>query len=201
MTKINKYYPYILIVGSLIGLLASFFLMLSTIELIKDPAAQVPCNISPFVSCSGSATSWQGEVFGFPNPLLGLVSFSMLFAIGVMLFSGGRSKKPLWLLVNLGTLASFVFVMWFIYQSLFNIGSLCVYCMTTWVVTWPIFLYTTIWNFEEKHFEWSGFKVTTQNKIGSFFRVVSDYHLQILVVWYLAVIFLILYHFKDFFFS
>lgn len=201
MHPITKTYPYLLIVGSLIGLLASFFLMLSTIELIKDPAAQVPCNLSPFVSCSGSATSWQGEVFGFPNPLLGIASFSMLFAIGIMLFSGGRSRKPLWLLVNLGTLASFIFIVWFIYQSMFRIGSLCIYCMITWIVTWPIFLYTTIWNFKENHFEWSGFKASTQKKINSFFDIVSDYHVQILTVWYLAVIFLALFRFKDFFFS
>ncbi len=201
MHPITKTYPYLLIVGSLIGLLASFFLMLSTIELIKDPAAQVPCNLSPFVSCSGSATSWQGEVFGFPNPLLGIASFSMLFAIGVMLFSGGRSRKPLWLLVNLGTLGSFIFIVWFIYQSMFRIGSLCIYCMITWIVTWPIFLYTTIWNFKENHFEWNGFKASTQKKINRFFDIVSDYHVQILIVWYLAVIFLALFRFKDFFFS
>jgi uncharacterized membrane protein len=88
-----KSYPYILIVGSIIGLLASFGLMLDTIKLFRDPDAILLCNVNPFIGCSSVIDTWQGYVFGFPNPLLGIISFSMLFAVGVMLFSGGRAKK------------------------------------------------------------------------------------------------------------
>jgi uncharacterized membrane protein len=126
---IQKSYPYILIVGSIIGLLASFFLMLNTIELIKNPAADLPCNLNPFISCGNAILSEAGEAFGFPNPLLGLISFSMLLATGILLFAGGRAHKIYYQLVNLGTLASTIFVVWFIYQSLFNLNSLCLYCV------------------------------------------------------------------------
>lgn len=189
--NLQKVFPYILIVGSIIGLLASFLLTLDTISLIKNPTAELPCNINPFVSCTSVATTWQSEVFGFPNTLLGITAFAMLFAVGVMLLSGGRSKKPLWLLVNLGVLAAMVFVLWFFYQSVYNIGSLCIYCMIVWAVTWPLFLYTTIWNFRENHFNFGQ----------SFFRFVSNNHLPILIAWYLIIIFLILFQFKDFFFA
>src|SRR3989338_1556084 len=146
-----KSYPYILIVGSIIGLLASFLLTLDTIKLIKNPNVSLPCNINPFVSCTSVATAWQGQVFGFPNSLLGIVAFAMLLATGIMLFAGGRAHKLYWQLVNLGSLASMVFVVWFFYQSVYNIGSLCLYCMVVWAVTWPIFLYTTVWNYRENH--------------------------------------------------
>jgi len=223
--SIQKSFPYILIVGSIVGLWASFILTVDTIALIKNPGVQLPCNINPFVSCTSVATTWQASVFGFPNSLLGIVAFSMLLAIGIMLYSGGptsqsfdeasRSRKPLWLLVNLGTLAAITFVMWFFYQSVYNIGSLCIYCMTVWAVTWPIFLYTTVWNFREGHF-----KITPPNpllqsdsakatpdkqdevsKIDSFFHFVSKYHVQVLIIWYLFIIFAIAFHFKDFFFA
>ncbi len=196
-----KSYPYILIIGSIIGLIASFALTIDTIKLIENPTADLPCNLNPFVSCTSVATSWQGEVFGFPNSLLGITAFAMLLAIGVMLFSGGRSRKPLWLLVNFGTFIALIFVFWFFYQSVYNIGSLCLYCMITWAVTWPIFLYTTIWNFREKHFEFENFKNSTQKVINKFCDILSDFHLQILAVGYLIVIFLILLRFKDFFFA
>ena len=188
---IQKSFSYILIVGSIIGLLASFILTVDTFELIKNPGVELPCNINPFVSCTSVATTWQAEVFGFPNSLLGIVAFAMLLAIGVMLLSGGRSRKPLWLLVNLGTLAAMVFVMWFFFESVYRIGSLCIYCMIVWAVTWPLLLYTTVWNFRENHFTfWP-----------SFFRFVSKNHIQILIIWYVFIIFSILFQFKDFFFS
>lgn len=199
--NIQKSYPYILIVGSIIGLLASFLLTLDTIKLIKDPNTDLPCNLNPFVSCVSAATSWQGEVFGFPNSLLGMMAFSMLFAIGVMLLSGGRSKKPLWLLVNLGTLSAMIFVLWFFYQSIFNIGSLCIYCMVVWAVTWPIFLYTSIWNFKEDHFILPPHRghVSKQKMIDSIFGFVSRNHFQFLTSWYFLVIITILIRFRDFF--
>lgn len=198
---IQKTYPFILIIGSLIGFLASFILAVDTIKFIQNPDVNLLCNVNPFISCTSVASQWQSWLLGFPNPLLGIAAFAMLFAIGVMLFSGGRAKKPLWLLVNLGTLAAMVFVMWFIYESVYVIGSLCIYCMVTWVVTWPLFLYTTIWNFRENHFAFPRFKTKTQDRINAFFRFVSKYHGQILVAWYLIIILLILFRFKEFFFS
>lgn len=202
--NLQKLYPYILIVGSIIGLLASFLLTIDTFELIKNPGVELPCNINPFVSCTSVATTWQSSVFGFPNTLLGITAFAMLFAIGIMLLFGGsnsslldkvtgenRARRPLWLLLNLGTLASMIFVMWFFYQSVYNIASLCIYCMMVWVVTWPIFLYTTVWNFREDHFKF----------FPNLFQFVSKYHIQILITWYLLIIFLILFQFRYFFFS
>ncbi len=188
---VQKFYPYILIIGSIIGLMASFVLTVDTIDIIKNPSVQLPCNINPFISCVSVASTWQSKVFGFPNSLLGIAAFAMLFAVGVMLLSGGRSKKPLWLLVNLGTLAAIIFVMWFFFESVYRIGSLCLYCMITWAVTWPLFLYTTIWNFREEHFNF-GKKL---------FHFISNNHIQILIIGYLIPILLILLRFKDFFFA
>lgn len=189
--KIQSYYPWILIVGSAIGLAASFFLMLDTIELIKDPAADLPCNLNPFISCGNAILSEAGEAFGFPNPLLGVISFSMLLATGILLFAGGRAHKIYYQLVNLGSLASTIFVIWFIYQSLFNLNSLCLYCMVVWSITWPLLLYTTIWNFKENHFS---------EKYRSILHFISSYHFQILTLWYVVIIVAILLKFKDFFF-
>jgi len=202
--KIKRTYPYILIIGSIIGLLASFFLMLDTISLIKNPEADLPCNLNPFISCGNAILSPQGEVFGFPNPLLGIISFSMLLSAGILLLlqkphyetvTKTKGEKIFWLFINLGLLASFVFVMWFFYQSLYSLGTLCIYCMTVWAVTWPIFLYTTIWNLEENNFSLV-LNMHFQKSIKDF---LNNYHFQILALWYLTIIFLILLRFKDFF--
>lgn len=206
---VQKSYPYILIIGSILGLAASFVLTLNGIELIKNPEADLPCNLNPFVSCTSVASSWQNEVFGFPNSLLGITAFAMLFAVGVMLLSGGRAKKPLWLLVNLGTLAAIIFVFWFFFESVYRIGSLCLYCMVTWAVTWPLFLYTTVWNFRENHFDitltrkqsFLFLKPRHQKIIDPVFRFISKHHGQILTVGYVLVILTILWQFREFFFA
>jgi uncharacterized membrane protein len=194
LMSVQKSYHFILMAGSVVGLVASFLLTLSTLELFKNPSANIPCNLNPFVSCTNAALAWQGSVFGFPNSILGLIAFSMLFAIGVMLYSGGRAKKPLWLLVNLGLLAAVGFVHWFIYQSLYSLGTLCVYCMTVWVVAWPLFIYTTVWNLKENHFS-----LSVQNS--KFAKLIETHHLALTLGWYLLIILLILMKFKDFFFS
>ncbi|PIR40267.1 MAG: vitamin K epoxide reductase [Candidatus Zambryskibacteria bacterium CG10_big_fil_rev_8_21_14_0_10_34_34] len=203
--NIQKSYPYILIIGSIIGLLASFVLTIDFIKIIENPNVELPCNINPFISCSSVASTWQNTVFGFPNSILGIMAFSILLTIGIILIFGAsnssildkmlgenRAQKPFWLLVNLGTLVAMIFVMWFFYQSVYNIGSLCIYCMTVWVVTWPIFLYTTVWNIQEGHFN-------VEHRVLNILNFVSRHHIQILVTVYLIAIFLILFQFKDFF--
>jgi uncharacterized membrane protein len=197
---IQKSYHYILMIGSIIGLVASFILTVDTIWFIENPNVNLPCNINPFISCTSVASTWQASVFGFPNSLLGITAFAMLFAVGVMLFSGGRAKKPLWLLVNLGTLAAMVFVMWFFYESVYRIGSLCIYCMIVWASTWPLFLYTTVWNFRENHFALSSLKIKQQKLIDTIGHFISRNHTQILIIWYLLIIFAIVFHFRYFFF-
>lgn len=200
--NIRKIFPYILITTSIVGLVASFALTLDTIKLIKNPNIDLPCNINPFVSCTSIVTTWQGEVFGFPNSILGIISFGMLLSVGILLLLQKphyetviktKGEKLFWLLVNLGLLASLAFVIWFFYQSVYNIGSLCIYCMTVWVITWPAFLYTTIWNLEEKNFSLF-LNIHFQKSIKGFLQ---NYHLQIFIIVYLVGIMLILFKFKD----
>ena len=75
---IKKSLPYILIIGSIIGFLASFVLTLDVIKLMANPDVELPCNLNPFISCTSVATSEQASVFGFPNSLLGITTRSSL---------------------------------------------------------------------------------------------------------------------------
>ncbi len=186
----EKKFPYLLTVLSIVGLLASFLLMTDTIQLIKDPAAELPCNINPFISCGNSILSEQGEIFGFPNPLLGIISFSMTLSLGMLLVTGNAINERIMLLLNLGLLGSMIFVIWFYYQSLFNLGTLCIYCMTVWVATWPLFLFTTTKNYQ------NGF--LGKSKIG---KVVFENQIQVLIIGYILAVAGIILKFKDYFLS
>jgi uncharacterized membrane protein len=137
---------WVLTVGGIVGTAAAFALVLDRIALLEDPAFVPSCSISPLLSCGSVMTSPQAEVFGFPNPLIGLVAFPVVTTVGVVALAGGTVPRWVWLGLQAGTVAGIVFVRWLIAQSLYVIGSLCPYCVIVWVVTITVFCYTTLHN-------------------------------------------------------
>jgi uncharacterized membrane protein len=137
---------WVLTIGGLVGTAAAFALILDRIALLKDPAFVPSCSISPLLSCGSVMTSPQAEVFGFPNPLIGLVAFPIVTTVGVVALAGGTVPRWVWLGLQAGTVGGLVFVHWLIGQSLYAIGTLCPYCMIVWVVTITVFCYTTLHN-------------------------------------------------------
>jgi uncharacterized membrane protein len=134
------------IVTGLVGLYGSFQLTIERFALIANPDVPLSCDINPFVSCGPVIQSWQGSLFGFPNPLIGVMAFVAPVAVGVGLLAGARFARWFWILYNAGLLAAAVFIHWLMTQTVFVIGTLCPYCMLVWLATIPLFWYGTVWN-------------------------------------------------------
>ena len=96
------------------------------------------------MQCTANLQSWQGSVFGFPNPILGLAGWVAPIVVGAALLAGARFARWFWLLFWAGMLFAFGFVIWLISQSLFELGTLCPWCMVTWSVTIPTFYAVTV---------------------------------------------------------
>ena len=128
-----------MIVLGAIGFIAAFMLTLDKFALLENPDAQLGCNFSVLVGCSTNLNSAQGEVFGFPNPLLGIAFWSATVTIGVVLLAGTALARWFWALYALATTASLALVIWFISESIFVLHVLCPWCMVTWAVTIPLF--------------------------------------------------------------
>ena len=128
-----------LIVLGIIGFLAAFALTLDKIALLENPKADLACNVSILIGCGKNLNSAQGEVFGFPNSLLGLAFWSATIVVGVGILSGAHFAKWFWVIYALATTFSLGLVIWFIGQSLFVLLILCPWCMVTWAVTIPTF--------------------------------------------------------------
>jgi len=79
--------------------------------------------------------SKQAEVFGFPNSLIGLGAFAIFIAIGVALLAEVQFPKWFWQIAFVGTLSGVLFSHWLAYQTTFEIGALCPYCMVAWFGT------------------------------------------------------------------
>ena len=54
--------------------LASLTLTVEKIELLIDPSYVPSCSINPVLSCGSVMVTHQASVFGFPNPLIGIVA-------------------------------------------------------------------------------------------------------------------------------
>lgn len=138
-----------LIVAGALGWWAAFSLTLDKFLVLTDPQADLDCNFSVIVQCGANLSSWQGSVFGFPNPLLGLGGFVAPIAVGVSLLAGARFARWYWALFNVGIAGALAFVIWLISQSIYVLGVLCPWCMLVWSVVIPMFWVVTARNLAE----------------------------------------------------
>lgn len=134
----------VLTAGGLIGAVAALALLLDRIALLENPEFVPACSINAVLSCTSVMTSPQSEVFGFPNPIIGLVTFPVVLTLGLLAASGTRLPGWTWAGLQIGAAGGVLFVHWLIGQSLYSIGALCPWCMAVWIATIPIFWYITL---------------------------------------------------------
>ncbi|MFE9242434.1 vitamin K epoxide reductase family protein [Nocardiopsis sp. NPDC006938] len=156
---ISRALPWLLLVGGLVGLVAAGALLVEKIRVLADPEHVPACSFNPVLSCGTVMTTPQAEVFGMPNPLVGVACFAVVAAVGAALLARAGSdweadpgfRRWFWLGLQAGTVFGVVFVHWLIFQSLYRIGALCPYCMVVWAVMIPVFWYVTLHNLRSGH--------------------------------------------------
>ena len=172
---------WVLIAG-VVGLSSALALTIEKVELLKNPAYVPTCSLNPVLSCGSVMVTPQAAVFGFPNSLIGIVSFTVVLVTGVLAVARVQLPRWYWAGLAVGTLLGTVFVHWLIFQSLYRIGALCPYCMVVWVVTVAAFVAVLAW--------WS--------RAGTLPRWVGNYAGTIVVAWALVVATLIAIRFWDY---
>lgn len=130
---------WILLAG-IIGEVAAFVLAVEKIRQLQNPSYVPSCSINPVLSCGSVMLTKQASLFGFPNPLVGIAAFSVVIVTGVLAVAGIRLPRWYWAGLAGGTLLGAVFVHWLIYESLYEIGALCPYCMVVWVITMALLI-------------------------------------------------------------
>ncbi|GAB2666660.1 vitamin K epoxide reductase family protein [Gordonia jinhuaensis] len=171
---------FILVMG-VIGLACAWIITVEKIDLLEDPSYKPSCSINPIISCGSVMQSWQAEVFGFPNPLLGLIGFTVVIVTGVLALS--RVDLPLWYWIGLfvGLLAGMAFVFFLIYSALYRINALCPYCIVVWIMTAALLV--TVLNVIAK-------KVDSPR-----LRTFASWMWTVLALFYVAVFLMIMEHF------
>lgn len=192
MTKtwtLSKILPWLLIICGVIGLLMSGIILYDKIKLLEDPSFNTGCNINPVIACGSVMQSDQATaLWDIPNPMLGLAFFPVLITTGFVMLAGARLPRWYWLGLLAGTTIGLGSVHWLFFQSVYRIEALCPYCMGVWIVTIVSFWYVLQHNLREGYIKLSG----AFRQIGNF---VQRHHLDILILWFVAIIALILNHF------
>jgi uncharacterized membrane protein len=178
---------WVLIAG-VVGLVASATLTVEKIELLLNPHYVPTCNINPIVSCGSVMVTPQASVLGFPNPLLGLVGFTVVVVTGVLVVAKVSLPQWYWIGLTVGTLIGAGFVHWLIFQSLYRIGALCPYCMVVWAVTIPLLVVSVS----------IVFRPVLDRGDSALARVLYQWRWSIVTLWFTAVFLMIMVRFWDY---
>lgn len=147
MRKIkHKAYGIFIILAGLVGMLAAFSLTVEKIHKLTNPDESASCDFSILVQCGKNLNSWQGSVFGFPNPIIGLIGWAVVITIGVGFLANLRYPRWWMIAFNSGIALAVGFCYWLMAQSIYDLNTLCPWCMVTWGTTIALFWVVTLWN-------------------------------------------------------
>lgn len=188
-TRESRGLGLLLTIGGAIGLLSAAILIIEKVNYLQDKADGKPtdlsCDLNAFVSCGGVINTDQASAFGFPNPIIGVAGFAVVVTIGVLVLARVKLPSIIWAGLQAGVIFGIAFVTWLQFQSIYDIGKLCPWCMVVWAVMIPIFIWVTARNLRAWH---------PDNPVS---RVVGDWTLLINILWYVAVIAAIWFEFGE----
>ncbi|MBN0046391.1 vitamin K epoxide reductase family protein [Streptomyces actuosus] len=133
----------LLVLTGAAGLVASWAITIDKFKLLEDPGFTPGCSLNPVVSCGSVMKSDQASVFGFPNPMLGLVAYGIVVCVGMSLLAGAAFPRWYWLTFWAGCLFGVGFVSWLQFESLYRINALCLWCCLAWAGTIVLFWHVT----------------------------------------------------------
>lgn len=119
----------VLTIGSLVGAVASFIQIIERIAFADNPLANLSCDINSAFSCSSVFDGWQSSVFGFSNSIMCLLFFGVMLGISLSGLFGSQLAKGLRLTMHFFSVFFLFFGAWYLQQSAFDIGALCLFCI------------------------------------------------------------------------
>jgi uncharacterized membrane protein len=145
----QRVFGVFVVLAGLAGLTAAYNLSVDKVTAILTPDVKLNCSISLLVECGKNLGSWQGSLFGFPNPFIGLGGFAVVVVVGIAVIAGVRFPRWWWVAFSVGVMGAFAFITFLIISSVYVIGTLCVWCALVWIFTIPLFWLTLIRNLKD----------------------------------------------------
>jgi len=122
--------------AALTGLVFTTIQIMERIAILQDPFTRLACDVNSTLSCSQVLTAWQSSVLGPPSAFIGGAIFAFLGSGALSgLLASTLSRAYLATLWGLSVFF-LAFASWFMYETAFGVGALCLWCIgvTTAVV-------------------------------------------------------------------
>lgn len=119
-----------MVLATVVGMAATIIQLVERIALAEDANSDLLCDINGTFSCGNVLTAWQSSVFGpVPNAAIGLSVFALTFGVAGAGLLGSVLSKGAWAAATFVAGFMGVFTVWFLAQTAFVIGQVCLYCL------------------------------------------------------------------------
>lgn len=176
----------------LAGLTAAFVLSVEKIHLLENPNATLSCNFNLILNCATVMKTAQSHIFGFPNSFIGMMGYPVVIAVAVAGLAGVRFPRRFLQAAQIGFGLGLIFAYWLFFQSVYEIGVLCPWCLVVTVSTTLIFESLLRYNLRENTF---GFSTTLHRRVKEF--LAKDYDKLIVAGWLLLMLLLVILKFRE----
>jgi uncharacterized membrane protein len=114
--------------GGLLGVVSGAWQTVERIAYAGGTDSGSICEINTVLSCNSVYNHWQSSALGIPNTMISIPVFALLASAGLAGLLGSRLSRP-YLATMLGlTVFMAGFLTWYMQQSAFAIGALCLFC-------------------------------------------------------------------------
>lgn len=128
--KNNSKTPWVVaIIGASAGMIASFVQIIERIVFADKSVDKLSCDLNSVFSCSSVFNGWQSDFFGFPNSIMCLAFFAIMFGVALSGLTGSKINKYVRLSMHFFSVFFLFFGAWYLQQSAYVLGALCVFCI------------------------------------------------------------------------
>lgn len=145
----NRWIFTSMLIGALLGLLAAFVLSVESIELAKNPNAELSCSINVVLNCATVAKHPSAEMLGFPNSFLGLIAEPVVITVAIAGLAGIAFPRRFMFWAQIGYTLGFIYAIVLFFISMFVIQALCPWCLLVTLTTAFVWFSITRYNIRE----------------------------------------------------
>ena len=139
-----RVYTVPILVLAAIGIAASAYLALSHYRNYTDIGYSSFCAISKSINCDTVSQSPWSILLGLPVALWGILGYTVLFLLTLPAQINTEERRGLWELLFLLSLLFSLVALYFGYITATKIGSYCIICLLTYVVSFSLLFSTWI---------------------------------------------------------
>lgn len=145
----NRWIFISMLIGAIGSLIASFVLSLEAFQLAKDPNAVLSCSVNVVLNCATVAAHPTSELFGFPNPFLGMIAEPVVITVAIAGLAGVKFPRLFMFAAQIGYTLGFIFAWVLFYISFTIIQALCPWCLLVTLTTTLVWFAITRYNIRE----------------------------------------------------